>query len=158
MLSRCGRLRAEGSALRRMCARMSNCLCQVAWRPGCGVPCRRRMSGLVLAMLAAAGCTQVPQRQLEDSRLRIQALQAENEQLRDVVLNVRSQNREMAMRASEDARRLRAQEEAIARLEQSVLAYQDERDDLAALVDEFKQALREPPVMASSPRTVDPRR
>lgn len=105
---------------------------------------RRLAAGLATLVGGSllAGCSFVPEKKYEDSRLRIQALQGENEQLRDVLLNVRSQNRDMALRAVEDARRLRAQEEAIRRLERSVLAYQDDRDEMIALLEELKAELR----------------
>jgi uncharacterized transporter YbjL len=88
------------------------------------------------------GCAFVPEKKYEDSRLQIQALRAENEQLRDVVLNVRSQNRDLSLRAVEDARRLRAQEAAIRRLERSVQAYQEDRDAMIALLDQINAELR----------------
>jgi hypothetical protein len=95
-------------------------------------------AGLLCLAAAAAGCASTPRTRLDDCRLRVQALQAENEQLRDVALNVRNENRDLATRAVEDARRLRAQDEAIRRLEQSVLAYQDERARMAALLDQIR--------------------
>ncbi len=96
----------------------------------------------VIGCFLATGCTMVPERKFEESKLQIQALQAENEQLRDVVLNVRSQNRDLTLRAVDDARRIRAQEEAVRRLERSVLAYQEERDEMAATLNEIKSAVR----------------
>jgi hypothetical protein len=59
-----------------------------------------------------------------------------------VVLNVRSQNRDLSLRAGEDARRLRAQEAAIRRLERSVQAYQQDRDAMIALLDQINAELR----------------
>ena len=43
----------------------------------------------------------------------------------------------------DDARRLRSQEKAIAQLERSVHAYQDERDELEVAVKRLKQAVSE---------------
>ncbi len=97
---------------------------------------------LLLCACALSGCGMVSQRRLDDSKVRIQALQAENEQLRDVVLNVRSQNKNMASRALDDERRLRALEEANGRLERSVLAYQDESKQVAALLDQLRTQVR----------------
>jgi hypothetical protein len=88
------------------------------------------------------GCAGFSPNRLDDCRLRVQSLQSENEQLRDVASNVRNQNREMAMRALDDSRRIRAQEVAIARLERSIAAYQDERDQMAALLDEVRGQVR----------------
>jgi hypothetical protein len=88
------------------------------------------------------GCGVVPQRKLEDSRLQIRSLQAENEQLRDIVLNVRSQNRDMSTRALDDARRIQALEDANRRLERSILAYQDENRQISALFDQLREQVR----------------
>jgi hypothetical protein len=100
-------------------------------------PLRRAALTLVVA-ITPSGCGVVSQRKLDDSRLRIQALQAENEQLRDVALKARNENRDMGQRALEDARRMRALEEANRRLERSILAYQDETKQMAALLDQLR--------------------
>ncbi len=110
-------------------------------------------AGALLVSLNDCACTTVSRSRLDDCRLRLQAVQAENEQLRDVALNVRNQNRDMALRAVEDSRRLRAQDEAIQRLEKSVLAYQDERERMASALDDLrtqvKTAASEAPVTAA---------
>lgn len=106
------------------------------WQRALQVGCGCALLGL------APGCGMVPQRRLEDSRTRIQALQAENEQLRDVVLNVRSKNRDLAARASDDARRVRTLEDANEQLERSVLAYQDEAKQVSALLDQLRSQMR----------------
>ena len=106
---------------------------------------RARECGIILGLFCLpqfTGCGLVSQRRLDDSRVRIQALQTENEQLRDVVLNVRSQNKEMAARALDENRRVRALEEANQRLERSILAYQDEAKQTAALLDSLKAQVR----------------
>lgn len=97
---------------------------------------------MLLVAVAGSGCGTVSQRRFDDSRLRIQALQAENEQLHDVALNVRSQNRDLAARALDDARKLRALEETNRRLERSILAYQDETRHMAAILDQLRSQVR----------------
>jgi outer membrane protein OmpA-like peptidoglycan-associated protein len=69
-------------------------------------------------------------------------VQAENQELRDVALNVRGQNRDLAQRALDDSRRLKAQEEAIARYERVIGDYQDERERMLALIDQIRSQVR----------------
>ena len=57
-------------------------------------------------LLAPAGCVGVSRSRYDDARLKAQSLQAENSQLRDVLVSVRTQNRDMNQRAVEDARRV----------------------------------------------------
>ena len=84
------------------------------WRSGC--------AGL------SAGCCLVPKSRLDECHRLSQTLQAENARLKDTPLSLRSQNQDLNQRAVDDARRLRCKDEAIERLEQSVLAYQSERE------------------------------
>jgi hypothetical protein len=97
---------------------------------------------LALGSLAGGGCSGFSHNRIDDCRLRVQSLQSENEQLRDVVSNVRNQNRDMAMRSLDDARRVRTQEEAINRLERSISAYQEERNRMAALLEDIQGQVR----------------
>jgi hypothetical protein len=103
---------------------------------------RPALLGLVALACAPVGCATVSRNRLDDCRLRLQAVQAENEQLRDVALNVRNQNRDLSLRAVEDSRRLRAQDEAIARLEKSVMAYQEDRERTALLLDQLRTQVK----------------
>ena len=86
----------------------------------------------------SAGCSFVPTSRLDDCHKLSQTLQAENSRLKDLALKYRSQNRDLTQRAVDDADRLRKQDEAIARLEQSVQAYQDEREQMAAALERIK--------------------
>jgi chemotaxis protein MotB len=89
-----------------------------------------------------AGCSYVPKARLDDCHRLSQTLQAENSRLKDTTISLRSQNEDLNQRAVDEARRLRTQEEEIRRLEQSVAAYQDERDQLAAAFERIKTQVR----------------
>ena len=100
-----------------------------------------RAALLVVGMAAAcpsAGCSFVPTSRLDDCHKLSQTLQTENSRLKDLTLKYRSQNRDLTQRAVDDADRLRKQDEAVARLEQSVQAYQDEREQMASALERIK--------------------
>lgn len=98
---------------------------------------------LVCAVLCAeAGCVLVPQAQLDECRQRGQALRAENDRLKDQVLTLRSENQDIAQRSVDDERRLKAQEAAIDRLEETARAYQDDRERLASAYEHLKSQLQ----------------
>jgi hypothetical protein len=78
----------------------------------------------------SSGCAIVPRSRLEESQRLTQTLRAENARLKDQVLALQGQNRDYADRAVDDLRRSAAQDQAIERLEQSVQAYQEDRDRL----------------------------
>lgn len=92
----------------------------------------------IAAAFPSAGCSLVPTSRLDDCHKLSQTLQTENSRLKDLALKHRSQNRDLTQRAVDDADRLRKQDEAIARLEQSVQAYQDEREQMAAAFERIK--------------------
>ncbi len=95
-----------------------------------------------LALAGPSGCAWVPQSRLEECHQYSQTLQAENDRLKDSTLSLRSQNRNLNQRAVEDARRLRVQEDEVERLSQSVTAYQQDRDQLAAAYERLKGEIR----------------
>ncbi len=100
-----------------------------------------RAALLVVGMAAAfpsAGCSFVPTSRLDDCHKLSQTLQTENSRLKDLTLKYRSQNRDLTQRAVDDADRVRKQDEAVARLEQSVQAYQDEREQMASALERIK--------------------
>jgi hypothetical protein len=78
----------------------------------------------------SSGCAIVPRSRLEESQRLTQTLRAENARLQDRVLALQGQNRDYADRAVDDLRRSAAQDQAIEHLEQSVQAYQEDRDRL----------------------------
>ena len=110
-----------------------------------------RSSRLVRARLALAvltmsnigiGCALAPKSQLEDARKRVQSLQADNQRLREVALNIRGRNRELAQRAIDDARLLQAREDAVREYETSLAAARADREELLGLVDEIRTQVR----------------
>lgn len=103
-----------------------------------------RLYGLAATLtvaLAGSGCGNLPREQLAQCHNRSQLLQAEASRLKDDSTQLRAKNRELAQRAVEDARRLRSMEEANRRLEKSVVAYQDERDQVQRAFDDLKREL-----------------
>ena len=94
------------------------------------------------AGLGLAGCSFVPKSRLDECHRLSQTLQAENDRLKDTTVSLRSQNQDLNQRAVDDARRLRVQEEEIQRLVQSVSAYQEDRDKLAAAFERIKSQIR----------------
>jgi len=90
------------------------------------------------------GCAVVPNSRLEESRRLAQSVRTENARLKDQVLALQAQNRDYADRALDDLRRLTARDEAIARLERSVQAYQDERDRLEGAYRRLTMSLGRP--------------
>jgi hypothetical protein len=108
------------------------------------VPIRWPLWLLVLSSALGAGCTVVPRSRLDESRRLTQALRAENARLKDEVVALQGQNRDLGDRAVDDQRRLAARDEAVERLERSVRAYQDERDRLAEAYEQFTAGLGRP--------------
>jgi chromosome segregation ATPase len=81
-----------------------------------------------------------------------QTLRSENARLKDRILAVQGQNRDYAERASDDARRLATQDDAIERLEHSVQAYQDTIARLEAAYKKFASNLGSPELSKDEPR------
>jgi outer membrane protein OmpA-like peptidoglycan-associated protein len=105
-------------------------------------PARCFRIGLAFALaLAGSGCGLVPTARLDECHREAQSLRAETAQLKDVNLKLRAHNQDLAQRGVEDERRLKALGESNDRLEHSVQAYQEERDELAAAFEEFKRRL-----------------
>jgi chemotaxis protein MotB len=97
---------------------------------------------LVIAAVAAGGCSFVPRSDLADCAKRCRALQAETAQLKDESQSLRSQNRDLSLRAIEDNKRLSGLEDANRGLKQSLTAYQRERDQMAAEFERLKSQLQ----------------
>ncbi len=102
----------------------------------------RRKSLVCLVLLALSGCAFVPRRDLEASRRQTQAVRSELAQAKDSLVRLRNRDQDLAARAVEDARRIAALEDANDRLEQSVTAYQSERDQIASAFETIKSQVR----------------
>jgi len=100
-----------------------------------------RIAALMGTAVLAAGCSLVPKERLDECHKLSQSLQAETAQLKDVTLKLRATNQDLAERALDDAHRIQALDETNQRLEQSVLAYQQERDQLSAAFDQIKRQI-----------------
>ena len=100
------------------------------------------VSGACLGLWGLAGCSVAPKSRLDDCHRLSQTLQSENSRLKDDTLGLRSRNQDLTQRAVDDAGQLRTQGEAIRRLEKSVIAYQDERDQLSASFERVRHQLQ----------------
>jgi hypothetical protein len=101
---------------------------------------KRKVLPLIAALLAS-GCSFVPRTQVEECHRLSQTLRSENAQLKDQVLAIKSQNRDLSERAVDDSRRLTQLEEANNRLVESVQTYQDERSRLETAFKELRATL-----------------
>jgi outer membrane protein OmpA-like peptidoglycan-associated protein len=104
-------------------------------------PAKIARAGL-LASLALTGCAVVPKSRLDEAAKVTQALRAENAQLRDQALSLRSDNEDLSERALGDARRIAALEQSVDRLETSVQGYIDEREDMVDKYERFRRLAR----------------
>ena len=96
-------------------------------------------SGLV-AM--SAGCSFVPKARMDESRRVNQTLRADNTRLKDVALDLQTQNQDLSDRAVDDARRLAVQTDALERLEKSVVGYQADRHKIDQSFESIKRQIR----------------
>lgn len=99
---------------------------------------------LLLAIGCLPGCGIVPRSRMDECQKVSQLLRTENARLKDQLLSAQSQNRDYADRAVNDLRRLTVRDQAIERLEQSVHAYQDDRERLAAAYEQLRVSLGQP--------------
>ncbi len=109
-------------------------------------PCHHVPSSRILVLLLFAstllpGCGIVPRSRMDECQQLSQLLRTENARLKDRVLALQSQNRDYGDRAVDDLRRLTARDRAIARLEQDIQAYQDDRERLAAAYEQLRVSL-----------------
>lgn len=113
-----------------------------------------RLGLIALACLALGsgwGCGFVPTNRLNDSQKLSQSLQAETSKLKDAIVRLRAQNQELARRSSDDLRTMQDQAETIKRLETSIVAYQKDREQMAAELDRIRQGVRAASLDQSTP-------
>ena len=96
---------------------------------------------VVSAVVLTFGCAIVPRERMDECQRLAQTLRSENARLKDRVLALQGQNRDLAERAVDDARRLTIQDEAIEGLERSVQAYQAERNRLEAAYQQLVSSI-----------------
>ncbi|WP_435009053.1 hypothetical protein P12x_000303 [Tundrisphaera lichenicola] len=92
---------------------------------------------LVCALLAP-GCAFVPKTRLDDAQKLVQSLRAENVQLKDVSVSLKSQNQDLAQRAVDDARAIQALETANNQYERSIQGYQEDREQYQSAFRDLK--------------------
>jgi chromosome segregation ATPase len=92
--------------------------------------------------LLASGCAFVPKSRFEEAQKLVQSLRSENAQLKDSALTLKVQNQDLSQRAIDDDKAIRALEAANTQYEQSIQAYQTEREDLQAAFRELKGQVR----------------
>ena len=105
----------------------------------------------ILLAVMVQGCAMVPRSRLDESQRLTTNLRSQNARLQDQVVSLQAQNRDASDRAVDDLRRLTARDEAIERLEQSVQAYQDDRDRLAAAYRRLASSLDRPADLTLEP-------
>jgi molybdopterin-biosynthesis enzyme MoeA-like protein len=103
-------------------------------------------------MLCSQGCAFVPKSRFEEAQKLVQSLRAQNAQLKDSSLTLKVQNQELAQRAVDDSKAIRALEVANDQYELSIQGYQDEREQLQAAFSALKNQVR---TASSSGRTED---
>ena len=105
-------------------------------------PPRPALVALPLAWaILMPGCAWAPRSRVEEARQTVQALRAENVQMKDTTLALRVQNQDLAQRAVDDARAIRALEVANDQYERSIQGYQTEREQMrSAFRDVERQA------------------
>jgi len=115
-------------------------------KPASSAPGRPAISvgALVLSLSLAglSGCGLVPKSRMDECHRVTQTLRAENGRLKDLALELRTQNQDLSQRAVDDARQIAAKDEANERLVKSVQAYQGERDKLAEAYRTLEQQVR----------------
>lgn len=105
---------------------------------------RARPSWIVGAALAlgSAGCGFVPKTRLDDATRLVQGLRAENAQLKDANLGLKTQNQDLTQRAVDDAQSIQGLETASAQYEKSIQAYQEDREKTRAAFNQLKDQVR----------------
>ena len=115
---------------------------------------------LCVFVASATGCGLVPRSRVDECHRVAQTLRADNHRLEDVALDLRAQNQDLTHRAIDDARRIAIQDEAVDRLEKSVLGYQAEREEitreLEVLARQVRRLATRNPVTLDSRQTLDP--
>ncbi len=93
---------------------------------------------LLGALLFVPGCAFVPKSRFDEAQKLVQSLRSENTQLKDSALTLKVQNQDLAQRAVDDDKAIRALESANNQYERSIQAYQEEREELQSAFRDLK--------------------
>lgn len=93
-------------------------------------------------LFTAPGCAFVPKSRFDDAQKLVQSLRSQNAQLKDSTLTLKVQNQDLAQRAVDDSKAIKSLEVANGQYEQSIQAYQDEREQLQAAFRDLKGQVR----------------
>jgi len=88
--------------------------------------------------LLVPGCAFVPKSRFDEAQKLVQSLRSENAQLKDSTLTLKVQNQDLAQRAVDDGKTIRALEVANGQYERSIQGYQEEREQLQSAFQELK--------------------
>ena len=106
---------------------------------------RSRPPAAIIALacsLLVPGCAFVPKPRFDEAQKLVQSLRSQNAQLKDSTLTLKVQNQDLAQRAVDDAKAIRALEVANGQYERSIQGYQEEREQLNASFRELKGQVR----------------
>jgi exonuclease VII small subunit len=105
---------------------------------------RPSLAALVIlgSVLMVPGCAFVPKSRFDEAQKVVQSLRSENAQLKDSALTLKVQNQDLAQRAVDDNKAIRALEAANTQYERSIQAYQEEREDLQAAFRDLKNQVQ----------------
>lgn len=110
--------------------------------PACPRSLRNPLPLVLLALLFLGGCGFVPKSRLAEAEKVIHGLRAENSQLKDSSLALKSQNQDLAQRAVDDARSIRAFETTTTQYERSIEGYQEDRERMKSAYDNLVKQVR----------------
>ena len=87
---------------------------------------------ILTCSLLGPGCAFVPKSRYDQAEKLVQNLRAENAQLKDSTVSLKVQNQDLAQRAVDDSKSIKALEVANDQYERSIQGYQDEREQLSS--------------------------
>ena len=103
---------------------------------------RPALAALACVLMLAPGCAFVPKSRVDEAQKLVQSLRSENAQMKDTALTLKVQNQDLAQRAVDDGKAIRALEVANAQYEQSIQGYQEEREQLQSAFQDLKGQVR----------------
>ncbi len=98
--------------------------------------------GVVVLFSQVGGCAEIPTQRVADCHKLAQSLQADNSRLKDVALKLRTENQDLTQRSIDDGKKIKTLADNNDRLSRSVVAYQTERERMAAQVQAITREAR----------------